>query len=112
MGLPRAAAGRFPAELSGGEQQRLAIARALVTQPGLLIADEPTGNLDSRTGELILDLLRDLNVDQGLTVILVTHSTFAASYGHRTVELRDGHLIRDVSAPDGTTPGRVLPLRD
>jgi putative ABC transport system ATP-binding protein len=112
IGLPRAAAQRFPAELSGGEQQRLAIARALVTEPGLLVADEPTGNLDSRTGESILDLLRDLNVDQGVTVILVTHSTFAASYGHRTVELRDGRVVRDVRAPDGTSPGRVIPLRD
>ena len=112
VGIPRSAAHRFPAELSGGEQQRLAIARALVTEPGLLVADEPTGNLDSRTGEMILDLLRELNVEQGLTVILVTHSAFAAGYGHRTIELRDGHVIRDVRAPREVSSGRVVPIRE
>jgi putative ABC transport system ATP-binding protein len=101
---------RRPAELSGGEQQRVAIARALITEPQLLLADEPTGNLDSRTGESILDLLRRLNVDRELTVIMVTHSTFAATYGHRTVELRDGHVAREVqAAPE--LGARVIPLR-
>jgi putative ABC transport system ATP-binding protein len=84
---------RRPAELSGGEQQRVAIARALVTQPNLLVADEPTGNLDSNTGQTILDLLRRLNTDRELTIILVTHSSMAAGYGHRTVELRDGRVV-------------------
>ena len=60
----------------------------------MLLAEEPTGNLDSRTGQSILDLLRRLNADRDLTVILVTHSTFAATYGHRTVELRDGRVVR------------------
>ena len=64
-----------------------------VTEPALLLADEPTGNLDSRTGQSVLDLLRRLNGDRELTVILVTHSTFAATYGHRTVELRDGRIV-------------------
>ena len=100
----------YPAELSGGEQQRVAIARALVTEPELLLADEPTGNLDSRTGQAILDLLRRLNVDRDLTVILVTHSTFAATYGHRTVELRDGRVVREVKAPPDPH-ARVVPLR-
>ena len=89
----RRRARRRPAELSGGEQQRVAIARALATEPDLLLADEPTGNLDSHTGQSILDLLRALNVEHRLTIVLVTHSTFAATYGHRTVELRDGRIV-------------------
>jgi len=89
---------RVPAELSGGEQQRVAIARALVTEPRLLLADEPTGNLDSRTGEAILNLLRQLNLERSLTVVMVTHSAYAATYGHRTIELRDGQVERDVQA--------------
>jgi len=110
VGVDPAVRERRPAELSGGEQQRVAIARALVTEPQLLLADEPTGNLDSRTGQAILDLLRRLNVDCDLTVVLVTHSTFAATYGHRTVELRDGRIVREVKA--GPEPGRVVPLRN
>ena len=110
VGVDLSARDRRPAELSGGEQQRVAIARALVTEPELLLADEPTGNLDSRTGQAILDLLRRLNVDRDLTVILVTHSTFAATYGHRTVELRDGRVVREVKAPPDPQ-ARVVPLR-
>jgi putative ABC transport system ATP-binding protein len=112
VGIEGEAAGRRPAELSGGEQQRLAIARALVTDPRLLVADEPTGNLDSRTGQVILDLLRELNAEQHLTIVLVTHSAFAATYGHRTVELRDGRLVRDVRAPREPIAGLVVPLRE
>jgi putative ABC transport system ATP-binding protein len=93
--LPPAVAGRRPAQLSGGEQQRVAIARALVTEPRLLLADEPTGNLDSQTGQTILDLLRRLNVEQHLTVVLVTHSTLAASHAQRTIELHDGQILRE-----------------
>jgi len=109
VGVDLAALPRRPAELSGGEQQRVAIARALVTDPKLVLADEPTGNLDSRTGQSILDLLRRLNIDRELTVIMVTHSTFAATYGHRTVELRDGRVIREVRAAPMPT-ARVVPL--
>ena len=99
VGIPASAYRRRPAELSGGEQQRTAIARALVTAPQILLADEPTGNLDSRTGQRILDLIRELNGTQNLTVLLATHSVFAATYGHRTIELSDGAIIRDIEAP-------------
>ena len=95
VALPPAAARRRPAELSGGEQQRVAIARALVTEPRLLLADEPTGNLDSQTGQTILDLLRRLNVERHLTVVLVTHNALAASHAQRTVELHDGRIARE-----------------
>jgi putative ABC transport system ATP-binding protein len=95
VGLDDEARRRRPAQLSGGEQQRVAIARALVTEPRLLVADEPTGNLDSRTGQAILDLMQALNRDQRLTIVLVTHSAVAAEYGHRTVELRDGRVLRE-----------------
>ena len=82
----------FPAELSGGEMQRVAIARALVHQPSLLLADEPTGNLDSDNGLKILDLLKQASQDFGTTVVVVTHNPLAARYGNRHFEIRDGQL--------------------
>jgi putative ABC transport system ATP-binding protein len=100
--------GRYPAEISGGEQQRVAIARALATSPTMLIADEPTGNLDSHTGRMILDLLRDLNTRDHMTVVMVTHNVFAASFGDRTLEMRDGTIVRDV----GAASDAILPRRE
>jgi putative ABC transport system ATP-binding protein len=87
-------AGHKPAQLSGGQQQRVAIARALVTGPALLLADEPTGNLDSRTSVEIMAILQALNA-RGLTVVLVTHEPDIAAYAHRQVVFRDGRVIRD-----------------
>jgi putative ABC transport system ATP-binding protein len=81
-----------PDELSGGEMQRVAIARALVIEPALILADEPTGNLDTRTGEQILALIQDANRSRGCTVVLVTHDARAAAYAGRTVTLKDGRL--------------------
>jgi putative ABC transport system ATP-binding protein len=84
----------LPAELSGGEIQRVAIARALSFSPPLLLADEPTGNLDSKNGTAILDLLRQINQEEGCTVVVVTHSEEAASYADRKIYLRDGLVER------------------
>jgi putative ABC transport system ATP-binding protein len=88
-----------PSELSGGQQQRVAIARALVTHPAILLADEPTGNLDSRTSVEVLALFQSLN-DRGITIILVTHEPDIARYCRRIVELRDGRILRDVPVFD------------
>jgi len=83
-----------PSELSGGQQQRVAIARALVTSPSLVLADEPTGNLDSRTSVEVMSLFQQLN-DQGITIIMVTHEPDIARFCRRIVEMRDGHILRD-----------------
>lgn len=95
-------ADHYPAQLSGGEQQRVAIARALVHNPGIIVADEPTGNLDERTGELIMQLLFDLNRDYGTTLILVTHDNDLAKRCDRTLRLQEGSLHdgSDKSAAD------------
>jgi len=81
-----------PFELSGGEQQRVAIARALVNHPGILLADEPTGNLDTANSDIVLSLLRDLNDRLGQTILMITHNPEAAAYGHRIVKMRDGRI--------------------
>jgi len=84
--------GHKPNALSGGEQQRVAIARAIVNHPAILLADEPTGNLDTENSQAVLKLLRDLNERLGQTVLMITHNPEAAAYGHRTVHMRDGRV--------------------
>lgn len=84
----------FPQQLSGGQQQRVAVARAIVTEPKLILADEPTGNLDSKNGEEVLNLIRQLN-DKGTTIIMVTHSHEHAAQAQRIVNLFDGKVVRD-----------------
>ena len=84
-----------PAELSGGQQQRVAIARAIVTRPTLLVADEPTGNLDTARTHEIMDLLTRLNLELGLTVVMVTHEADVAEYAQRTIRFLDGHVASD-----------------
>jgi putative ABC transport system ATP-binding protein len=83
----------LPSQLSGGEQQRVAIARALANDPDVLLADEPTGNLDSTTGEEIMALLKSLSTDRGQTVILITHDVQIASQAPRVIRMQDGHLL-------------------
>jgi putative ABC transport system ATP-binding protein len=85
----------YPNQLSGGQQQRVAIARALVTQPTILLADEPTGNLDTRTSVEVMDIFQRLNVERGITVLLITHETDIAEYGTRLVRFRDGRIQVD-----------------
>jgi putative ABC transport system ATP-binding protein len=91
----------LPSELSGGQQQRVAIARALVTDPAILLADEPTGNLDSESSVEIMKVLRDLN-DQGRTIVLITHEPDIAAFSQRVVRLRDGIIVSDERRPVAT----------
>jgi putative ABC transport system ATP-binding protein len=105
----------LPAQLSGGQQQRVAIARALMGRPRLLLADEPTGNLDSKTGAEILDLLVGLRDEYGMTVMVATHEQHVAARCDRLVRLRDGRLVEDVDLTAGEPPeatlGRVSGMR-
>ena len=88
----------YPAQLSGGEQQRVALARAFANRPRILFADEPTGNLDARTGHMIVELMTELNRDLGTTLVLVTHDADLAARAHRTIRLADGAIVDDTGA--------------
>jgi putative ABC transport system ATP-binding protein len=83
----------LPSEMSGGEQQRVALARALVNQPAIVLADEPTGNLDSQNSEIVLNMLRQSNQELGQTVLMITHNPEAAAYGDRIIHMRDGSIV-------------------
>jgi putative ABC transport system ATP-binding protein len=85
----------LPNQLSGGQQQRVAIARSLVNQPAILLADEPTGNLDTTTSEEIMRFLQNLNRNEGITLVMVTHESDIAAYASRVIHMRDGHIISD-----------------
>lgn len=89
-----------PRALSGGEQQRVAIARAIVNGPSILLADEPTGNLDTENSNIVLGLLRDLNARLGQTILMITHNPEAAAYAHRTVHMRDGRVVAEPAGSD------------
>ncbi len=108
-------AGHFPSQLSGGQQQRVAIARALVNQPSILIADEPTGNLDSRTSVEIMEVLQDLNA-RGLTIVMVTHEPDIAQFAKRVIVFRDGEMRKDNPVLERANASDVLtsmpPLED
>lgn len=84
-----------PSQLSGGEKQRVAIARALVNNPEVIFADEPTGNLDSTSGKMVMEILQKLNQKKGHTIILITHETYTAEHAKRIINVRDGQVIRD-----------------
>jgi len=101
-------AGHFPSQLSGGEQQRVAIARALATNPRVLLADEPTGNLDTRTSLEIMALLQDLNAKRGVMIVLVTHESDIAACAGRSLTFRDGHVMEDRRNPSPRRAGEEL----
>jgi putative ABC transport system ATP-binding protein len=104
-----------PNQLSGGQQQRVAIARALVTSPSILLADEPTGNLDSRTSVEVMDIFQRLNAERGITVLLITHEHDIAEYGTRTIAFRDGRIVSDtpnVTRRHAADEMAALPPRD
>ena len=96
-----------PSQLSGGEKQRVAIARALVNNPQVIFADEPTGNLDSKSGELVMETIQKLNADNGHTIILVTHETYTAEYAERIIRLYDGKIENDTKVLNRRT-GRIF----
>ena len=98
----------IPSQLSGGQQQRVAIARALVNHPSILLADEPTGNLDSRTSVEIMDIFQELNEKESLTIVLVTHEPDIADFAKRMIHFRDGHITRDQAVQKRRLASEVL----
>lgn len=91
-----------PSELSGGEQQRVALARALIHHPAIILADEPTGNLDSKNSDIVLNMLRQTNQEFGQTVLMITHNPAAAAYGDRIIHMRDGEIVPPEKDPQWT----------
>jgi putative ABC transport system ATP-binding protein len=102
-------ADHYPVQLSGGEQQRVAVARAFACRPPILLADEPTGNLDSLTGRYVMDLVLSLHRDYGTTLVLVTHDPAIASLMHRVIALRDGRIESDDIQPPSLTRNEPTP---
>jgi len=98
----------YPNQLSGGQQQRIAICRALVNQPPLILADEPTGNLDTQTSKEIMRLFKQLNCEQGITIVLVTHENGIATYAERLIRIQDGRIIYDGNQTLENTPDSVV----
>jgi putative ABC transport system ATP-binding protein len=98
-----------PNELSGGEQQRVALARALINRPAIVLADEPTGNLDSTNSEIVLQMLRQSNKELGQTVLMITHNPEAAAYGDRIVHMRDGQIVAPEEDPQWTPHQALRP---
>lgn len=95
VGLPEDRWRHLPNQLSGGQMQRVAIARALVNDPAIVLADEPTGNLDTKTGEIVLDTFQRLNAEHGRTIVLITHERYVAEHADRIINIRDGAIIAD-----------------
>jgi putative ABC transport system ATP-binding protein len=100
-----------PAELSGGEQQRVALARALINKPAIVLADEPTGNLDSKNSEIVLRMLRQSNQELGQTVLMITHNPEAAEYGDEIIHMRDGEIVSPEQDPQWTGHHENVPRR-
>ena len=105
VGLPDRLKHR-PSELSGGQQQRVAVARAMASQPDIIFADEPTGNLDSRTGAEILDFMRRAVSEYGQTIVMVTHDPTRRRYADRVIFLNDGRIVDEMAEPDGRAGAR------
>src|SRR5215831_3039782 len=101
LGIEKRLAHR-PSELSGGEQQRVALARALINKPAIVLADEPTGNLDSKNSDVVLEMLRHSNRELGQTVLMITHNPAAAAYGDRVIHMRDGEIVTPEKDPQWT----------
>jgi len=104
LGIEKRLAHR-PSELSGGEQQRVALARALINKPAIVLADEPTGNLDSKNSDVVLEMLRHSNRELGQTVLMITHNPDAAQYGDRIIHMRDGAVVSPEEDPQWTPHG-------